>query len=230
MMTPTSTVSTPTVPFRLLAGAAAGTTALMLALGCTPPAAPASTESAGAEPASAAPASAEPAAAAAGSAVVAEAPAAGDAPAVQPGPAAPEGAQPPPEGVRSLSGTLWVEASEGAQFKEIAFTDAFVFFRMQDDSTVTLPVDYTGTHPACLGYPSCLLTIDGTQQAVPFFLGMQDDVIFFVECAAEGNVLADGTRVSIAALKEQLGSAIVHESPIAICWNPGRIPFRQAPR
>lgn len=167
-----------------------------------------------------------PAAPTAGSGGVA--PTAGDAPAPVAADAG-SGAT-PPTGLRSLSGTRWVEAAPGAQFKEVAFTESFVFFRMQDDTSVTLSVDYSGAHPFCLGYPSCLLTVDGNQQAVPFWLGQQDDVIFFVECRAEGQIGPDGQPIALAALRTELGSAIVHDTPTTVCWNPGRPPFRQAPR
>lgn len=229
---------------KLTAYCLTGAAALLSVLACAPPAAPAtdapppSTPTAPGTPEAAAP-GAE--AGSEGTAAVPEAPAPDGTEAPAPDGAAgtpPDSAaatppvvgDAPPSGVRSLSGTRWVEAAPGAQFKELVFTDAFVFFRTQDDSTVTLPVDYTGAHPACFGYPSCIMTIDGNQQAVPFFLGMQEGVVFFVECTVEGALGADGTPVTVAGLKEELGSAVVFESPTTICWNPGRIPFQQAPR
>jgi hypothetical protein len=213
-----------------------GAAALLSVLACAPPTAPAADSAPVTDQAATPSAPAVPAdgsATAPADSMQAAAPTDGTAGAAAPSDvaAAPAGAgDEPPTGVRSLSGTRWVEAAAGGQFKELVFTDAFVFFRMQDDSSVTLPVDYTGSHPACLGYPSCIMTIDGNQQAVPFFLGMQEGVVFFVECTVEGALGADGSPVTVAGLKEELGSAVVFESPTTICWNPGRVPFQQAPR
>lgn len=198
------------------------TLALASALGCaTAPAAD------GAPAAAAAPSSVDGAAA-----TTAEA--SGTAPAQLAAVALGQAIVPPPapgerRGIRSLPGTRWVAAGEDAQFNELVFTEAFVTFGTREGGVVMVPADYSSVHPACLGYPSCVLTLDGANRPAPFFFGMQDGVLFAADCAFEGQPGPNEQPIQIASLREGLGATVLYETATTLCWNPGRVPYVPAP-
>jgi hypothetical protein len=128
-------------------------------------------------------------------------------------------------GIRSLQGTRWIAAGENAQFSELVFTEAFMTFGTVGGGVVMVPADYSAQHPACLGYPSCVMTVDGSNLPAPFFLGTTDGVLFFAECRAQGQPGPDGAPLELASLREGLGSTILFETERTLCWNPGRVPY-----
>ncbi len=130
---------------------------------------------------------------------------------------------------RTLQGSRWWPVSDGAVFREIVFLESLLGFTTVDGDVVVVPADYSGNHPLCSGYPTCVVTAqaDGTPQV--FLFGRQGEHLFSVECiSALGMERAAFDEVA-RPVREQHGALIVYDDGPALCWNAAGVPFRSVP-
>ena len=142
-----------------------------------------------------------------------------DAPAVAPGADAPSGA-------RSLAGTRWRAADDGALFRELLFMPGMLSITQQDGSNVTFTADLTGLHAACLGYDGCVLTVTTDNEVQPIYFGTDSEGnLFHADCVGAG--MPEGATVENDPRDELVEGTIIHRNRGAICWNRNLVPYEQ---
>jgi hypothetical protein len=133
-----------------------------------------------------------------------------------------------PSGARSLAGTRWRAAADGALFREVLFLPGMMSITQQDGSNVTFVADLTGTHPACLGYSGCVLTLTADNTVQPFYFGTDDEQnLFHVECV--GAPLPDGVGLDEDPRLEVAQGSVIYRNQGAVCWNRNLTPYSQVP-
>ncbi len=111
----------------------------------------------------------------------------------------------------------------------MVFGERWVAFLDATGRTYTSLADYSAAHPACLGYPGCVMTLDGEGRAAPLFAALHGSLLYLAECR-EFPMHPDGTqRAERDTFVAGLGANLSWQGERAVCWNPADAPFTAAP-
>lgn len=131
---------------------------------------------------------------------------------------------PPPPGMESFAGATLRALGPGTAFLEIELGTSVGTFENWEGDSHTAAIDLTATHPRCGDVPTCLV-VAGSDRLELLFFGVQDEILFEVECVSVPTLRTEQGDDAVAALRNLHGGWVVHDTAQMLCVNKRLPPY-----
>lgn len=122
----------------------------------------------------------------------------------------------------ALVGTSWRAVDSMVSPHRIVFgTTTMSSVSHAGEATVAW-VDLSGVHPACLGFPRCVLEVSPTGAATPVFLAGSVDTLYVIDCVRWSEVGDGGQMPTERQIGESSGVQLIWQSGDVMCLHMGR--------
>lgn len=129
---------------------------------------------------------------------------------------------PPAATGSALAGTRWQAVDALVNPYRLEFGNNTMSSITPAGDVTTVWVDFSGVHPACLGFPRCVVEVGRDGLATPMFFAGGLDSLYAVDCVRWSEVGDGGPMPTEQQIAEQSGVQLLWRTGEVMCLHMGR--------